>query len=85
MMAGQMPMMQARQAAQKRLDDLVAAMNAARGGEKLDAIAAVVTELAAQQKQMSAMCAGMMSHPTNGSEAAAPKAGTEHDSHHQFE
>lgn len=86
MMARQMPMMQERQASQKRLDELVATMNAARGAERLDAIAAVVNELAAQQKQMpgGTMCGGMMPQRPNGSEAVTPKTSGDHDSHHQF-
>jgi hypothetical protein len=87
MMAGQMPMMQERQASQQRLDELVAAMNAARGAERLDAIAAVVSELAARQKQMpgGTMCGGMMPQRPNGSEAVTPETGAADDSHHQFE
>src|SRR6185295_16130537 len=35
-----------------KVDGLLAAMNAARGDAKVDAIAAVVTELAAQRKEL---------------------------------
>jgi hypothetical protein len=45
------------EASQKRLDDLVAAMNLAVGDEKVDRLAAVVTELVAQHRQM---CQQMM-------------------------
>ena len=37
---------------QRKLDELVAKMNAATGEAKVDAIAAVVTELVAQRKAM---------------------------------
>ena len=37
---------------QQKLDGLVDAMNAARGSEKVDAIAAVVNELVSQHKAM---------------------------------
>jgi hypothetical protein len=55
-------MMADMQAAQKRLDDLVSQMNAATGAEKVDRIAAVVTEMAAMHKKMSGMMmqGGMM-------------------------
>ena len=51
------------QAAQKKLDDLVAQMNAATGSEKVDRMAAVITEMAAMHKDMCAqmMNGGMMS------------------------
>jgi hypothetical protein len=48
-------MMANMQAQQKKLDDLVAQMNAANGPEKVDRIAAVVTEMAAMHKRMSTM------------------------------
>jgi hypothetical protein len=55
-------MMARMQAEQKKLDELVAQMNAATGPEKVDRIAAVVTEMAAMHKQMSTMMmqGGMM-------------------------
>jgi hypothetical protein len=64
-------MMARMQAEQKKLDELVAQMNAATGSEKVDRIAAVVTEMAAMHKQMNTMMmqGGMMqmqhgqSHP----------------------
>jgi hypothetical protein len=50
------------QAEQKKLDDLVAQMNAAKGAEKVDRIAAVVTEMATMHRRMNAMMTegGMM-------------------------
>ena len=65
------------QAEQKKLDELVAQMNAATGPEKVDRIAAVVTEMAAMHKRMSAMMmeVGMMQmmHMPHGEmPAAAP-------------
>ncbi len=52
MMADRQQMMANMTAMNKKLDDLVAKMDAARGTEKVDAIAAVVKELAAQRSQM---------------------------------
>ena len=48
-------MMANMQAEQQKLDDLVAQMNAAKGPEKVDRIAAAVTEMAAMHKRMSMM------------------------------
>jgi len=45
-------MMQSMTAADQRLSELVAKMNAATGDKKVDAMAAVITELVAQRKQM---------------------------------
>lgn len=62
-------MMAEMQASQKKLDDLVAAMNAATGPEKVDRIAAVVNEMASMHKRMSGMMMqggmmqGGMTHP----------------------
>src|SRR5262245_48766800 len=53
---------------QKKLDELVAKMNAATGETKVDAIAAVVTELVAQRRAMMPM-----GHPMGG--AMRPGAG----------
>ena len=46
-------------AEQKKLDELVAQMNAAKGPEMVDRSAAVVTEMAAMHKRMNEM---MMTH-----------------------
>jgi hypothetical protein len=64
-------MMSSMQAEQKKLDELVAQMNAAETPEKVDRIAAVVTEMAAMHKRMSTMMmqGGMMQMP----HGAAPK------------
>ena len=51
-------MMAEMKASQKKLDDLVAAMNQATGDEKVTRLAAVVTELVAQHREM---CERMMS------------------------
>ncbi|HZJ33031.1 MAG TPA: hypothetical protein VFD21_15750 [Vicinamibacterales bacterium] len=56
-------MMQNMRAADQKVAELIAKMNAATGDRKVDAIAAVVTELAAQRKQMQEqmrMQSGMM-------------------------
>ena len=47
-------------ASDQRLTELVARMNAARGEAKVDAIAAVVSEIAAQHTHMKKMQSGMM-------------------------
>jgi hypothetical protein len=75
--ANHQAMMARMQAEQKKLDELVAQMNAATGPEKVDRIAAVVTEMAAMHKRMSAMMmeGGMMQmmHMPHGEmPAAAP-------------
>jgi len=54
------------QAEQNRLDELVAQMNAATGPEKVDRIAAVVTEMAAMHKQMSTMMMHRMMQMPHG-------------------
>jgi hypothetical protein len=63
--ANRQAMMANMQAEQKRLDELVTQMNAATGPEKVDRIAAVVTEMAAMHKRMSTMMmqGGMMQMP----------------------
>jgi hypothetical protein len=66
MMANHEKQMADMKAADQRLDGLVATMNAASGQAKVDATAAVVTEIAAQRKTMRDgmmnMQGGMMSH-----------------------
>jgi hypothetical protein len=66
MMANHEKMMADMKAADQRLDDLVAKMNAASGQAKVDAAAVVVTEIVTQRKTMRegmmSMHAGMMSH-----------------------
>lgn len=60
MMARRQAMMAEMHAADQKLDDLVAKMNAARGNDRIDAMVAVINELAAQHKSRGA---GMMSMP----------------------
>ena len=72
-MASRQAMMADMQAAQKKLDDLVAQMNAAPGPEKVDRIAAVVNEMAAMHKTM---CTQMMAAP------APESPDSEHGGHH---
>ena len=73
--ASQHAMMADMQAAQKRLDDLVSQMNAATGAEKVDRIAAVVTEMVAMHKRMSSMMmqGGMMQMMPKPREATASR------------
>ena len=75
------------QAEQKKLDELVAQMNAATGPDKVDRIAAVVTEMAAMHKRMSTMMmqGGMMQmHMQRGPMPATPPkaAPDDHAEHH---
>jgi hypothetical protein len=66
MMARHKEMMAKMDAMDARLDDLVKKMNTAKGTKKVDAVAAVVSELVAQRKemrqQMMAMRPEMMRH-----------------------
>jgi hypothetical protein len=54
-----MPMMQMKASMDtqnKKLDDLVAQLNAAKGNDRTDTLVALVNELVAERKAMSAMC-----------------------------
>jgi hypothetical protein len=66
MMADQEKMMADLKDADQRLDDLVSKMNAASGGDKADATAAVVNEMVTQRRTMRdgvmKMQHGMMAH-----------------------
>ena len=90
MMAGHQKMMADMKASQQKLDDLVAAMNQATGNDKVNKLAAVVTELVAQHREMCAhmmsgsmMPMSMMQHTPEAS-APAPTAKPEddHATHH---
>jgi hypothetical protein len=86
-------MMADMQAAERKLDELVAKMNAAKGAEKVDRIAEVVTEMAATHKRMHAMMMGngMMMGGRGmpaGKPGAAPETppaapGADHAEHHK--
>jgi len=52
MMAGQHQMMMSMQATDKKLDDLIAQLNAAKGNDRIDKLVAVVNELVAEHKHM---------------------------------
>jgi hypothetical protein len=80
-MAGQQQMMASMQAADKKLDDLVAQLNAARGDDRLDKVIAVVKELVAERKTMRDMMAGRGGMMMN-KESAAPTTGGDHSTHH---
>lgn len=82
-------MMQNMTAADQKLAELIAAMNAATGDKKVDAIAAVVTELAAQhQRMMEQMISGMSAmHGSGGMMKGAPEpkkdaTDPDHAAHH---
>jgi len=65
MMAGQHQMMMSMQASDKKIDDLIAQLNAAKGNDRIDKLVAVVNELVAERKQMMTMMSmhgGMMDH-----------------------
>jgi len=83
-------MMAEMKASQKKLDDLVAAMNQATGDDKVGTLAAVVTELVAQHREMcermmsgTMMPMSMMQH-TPDATAPAPtgKPEDDHATHH---
>jgi hypothetical protein len=82
MMANCQAMMAGMKANQDKLDDLIAKMNAATGQLKIDQMAAVLTELVANQK---AMRAHMMSMHEPASPANAPRQqpATGHEQHHR--
>lgn len=88
MMAQHQQMMGEMQAAQKKLDELVASMNAAKETEKVDRIAAVVTEMVALHKQMMAHMAAMPMMSMRGGmmqRGAGPGPGAasaDHKQHH---
>ena len=79
MMADQEKMMAEVKAADQRLDDLVAKMNAASGVDKAEATAAVVNEMVAQRRTMRdgmmkmqhGMMAHMMGHMQAGKDSMA--------------
>ena len=81
MMAGQQQMMASMQAGDKKLDDLVAQLNAARGNDRLDKLVAVVNALVAERKGMRDMMAmhgnmmGSMMNMNMNKDAATPKTG----------
>jgi hypothetical protein len=91
MMPDHQKMMAEMKASQKKLDDLVVAMTQATGNDKVDKLAAVVTELVAQHREMCErmmsvtmmMPVSMMPHTP---EAAAPaptgKPEDDHATHH---
>jgi hypothetical protein len=85
MMAQRQRMMAEMQATQTKLDELVAQMNSATGSAKVDRMAAVLTELVAQQKRMGSMMQGgmmpMMMMPNTPSGPAPPAPGTKPDDH----
>ena len=55
-------MMKMMEASEARLDQLVQTMNGAAGQKKVDAMAAVITELVAQRKKMRGHMRQMMDH-----------------------
>ena len=90
-MADHQKMMADMKASQKKLDDLVAAMNQATGDDKVNRLAAVVTELVAQHREMCGrmmsgamtMPMSMMQHAPEATTAApAGKPEDDHATHH---
>lgn len=83
MMAGRQTMQAEMEAQAKKLDALVAAMNASSGTEKIDRVAALVNELVAQHKAMHARMAAMPMMSAPAAPATPPAAaGDEHAGHH---
>ena len=80
MMSKRSEMMQRTEAMDKKLDDLLAEMNRAKGNLKVDAVAKAVNEMAVQRKQMrqdmmqmqEGMMSHMMEHMQNGSSGMCP-------------
>jgi len=79
-MAGPQQKMASMQAADKKLDDLVAQLNAARGDDRLDKLIAVVKELVAERKAMREMMAGRGGMMMN--RESAPTTDGDHSTHH---
>ncbi len=65
------------------LDLKVAAMNAAKGRDKVDATAAVVNEMVSQQKQMMAKMMGMHNQMMMGMKGMDEKSPEAHKEHHE--
>jgi hypothetical protein len=81
MMAMHKQMMAEMKAMDANLDAKVAAMNAAKGGAKVDAMAGVINEMVSQHKQMMAKMMGMhepMMKGMKGMDGKSPDAHTEH-------
>jgi hypothetical protein len=91
MMPDHQKMMADMKASQQKLDDLVAAMTRATGNDKVDTLAAVLTELVAQHREMCermmsgtmTMPMSMMPHtPEGAASAPAGKPEDDHGTHH---
>lgn len=79
-MADQKAMMAKMALADQKLDELLAKMNTATGDQKVAAIAAVVTELAGQRREMQAHM--MRMHAGTVPKATGAPAGEDHTAHH---
>jgi hypothetical protein len=77
-MAEQKAMMAKMTAADQKLADLAARMNAAKGEDKVAAMAAVLNELVAQRKQMHQSCGMMNTAPTPATGSTEPDHGAHH-------
>ena len=73
---GMMKMMSQMKAADAKLETLVQAMNAAKGLEKTDAIAAVVTALVEERRSMHSSMAAMMNMMGMMNQMSAPASAT---------
>ena len=82
MMADCQKMMSDMKAGQAKLDDLIAKMNAATGPGKIDQMAAVLTELVAQQKAMHSHMMSMGHTSAGPGNAPNERVQPEHDKHH---
>jgi hypothetical protein len=82
MMANCQKMMAGAKADHEKLDELVAQMNAATGQLKVDQMAAVLTELVAQQKAMHARMPCMGREPAAPANAPKEPPQSGHEQHH---
>lgn len=80
MMAMHNQMMAEMKAMDANLDGKVAAMNAAKGGAKVDAMAVVINEMVSQHKQMMAKMMGMHEPMMKRMDGKSPDA---HKGHHE--
>ena len=82
MMAKCQTMMAGMKTQQSKLDDLVAKMNAATGQPKIEQMAAVMTELVAQQKAMRGQMKCMHDAPAAPANPSKEKPEGGHEQHH---
>ncbi len=82
MMAKCQTMMAGMTTEQSKIDDLIAKMNAATGQSKIEQMAAVLTELVAQQKAMHGQMKRMHDAPGGPANPQKEKPEAGHEQHH---